>query len=788
MGATGARRRAVPSGGLSITRPRAKRHRAEQLLEHHRRVGTRRQREAQPQRAGSLASATASAHGDHAQRATRPRAAGCRGGGVGSTSGSRPHATSAARSRSATAPVGSSTRVPKIGPVALISKAAARGASRARSSTTKSPPARVHDRDVAQLDARRSAAARREHRVEDGGLQRRDQEARVAAIAHRLASREQRCGALGVVAVAPEALLAVAVRHARRARARASARRGARDGRRVDVAHDDLEALPRRWPVRSLCGWRTASSTRAPGSSSASARSRIEARNREPLARDRDAILAPGIADVARRDAGRARELARDLLGRAARFSTRTNVWPPSPSARRRGSRRRRNPRAQAGRQGTRGRAATAGDGRERAPVERRGTEASSASRCSRRRVAHVAREAVAGMHASRRAIIASRCTFATIDAAAIDPSSASPRTIAVCGAGDARESCARRPARDPARVRAPRPRAASPRAPRGRCSSRSSSGGHTSPTPTASAWSRIAPASRSRAARRNRFESSRPGSSDARAAPPRPRRPARRAARRRPRRRRRRAARRRARRRRRSAKSRATRARSRPLRREPALERSAERDGAGCDRRRAARAAARRCARASRGGARARPQRARRAAAARRASAASSSSRCRAQRRATARPRAARRSASGSRPSAAMLRCQARSSIAGAPQHARRRPTRPCAPPRGRRRRRARRSRRCPVVPVCAIRIAPAPRSCCRRAPPAPTITTFSPMSQLWAIMHQVVDLRAAADARLAERRAVDRGVRADLDVVLDDDAADLRHLRRARPLSSKA
>ena len=43
---------------------------------------------------------------------------------------------------------------------------------------------------------------------------------------------------------------------------------------------------------------------------------------------------------------------------------------------------------------------------------------------------------------------------------------------------------------------------------------------------------------------------------------------------------------------------------------------------------------------------------------------------------------------------------------------------------------------------------------------------------------LHQVVDLGALADHRVADRAAVDRGVGADLDVVLDDDAADLRDL----------
>src|SRR5207247_7501345 len=45
-------------------------------------------------------------------------------------------------------------------------------------------------------------------------------------------------------------------------------------------------------------------------------------------------------------------------------------------------------------------------------------------------------------------------------------------------------------------------------------------------------------------------------------------------------------------------------------------------------------------------------------------------------------------------------------------------------------------------------------------------------------ADLHEVVDLRSLADHRFADGAAVDGGVRADLDVVLDPHAADLRHL----------
>ena len=49
-------------------------------------------------------------------------------------------------------------------------------------------------------------------------------------------------------------------------------------------------------------------------------------------------------------------------------------------------------------------------------------------------------------------------------------------------------------------------------------------------------------------------------------------------------------------------------------------------------------------------------------------------------------------------------------------------------------------------------------------------------------ADLDQIVDLGALADHGVADGAAVDRGAGADLDVVLDDDAADLRHLAGGR------
>ncbi len=66
----------------------------------------------------------------------------------------------------------------------------------------------------------------------------------------------------------------------------------------------------------------------------------------------------------------------------------------------------------------------------------------------------------------------------------------------------------------------------------------------------------------------------------------------------------------------------------------------------------------------------------------------------------------------------------------------------------------------------------------CCRRCRPAPRSSTRSPTRDAVRDLHQVVDLGAGADARLADRRTIDRRVRADLDVVFDHDGGVLRDL----------
>ena len=93
----------------------------------------------------------------------------------------------------------------------------------------------------------------------------------------------------------------------------------------------------------------------------------------------------------------------------------------------------------------------------------------------------------------------------------------------------------------------------------------------------------------------------------------------------------------------------------------------------------------------------------------------------------------------------------------------------------------------------------APSPIWAWSASPTWPPITTKSSITQLpampiWAAMHavppdlhivadlhQIIDLGALADHRVAQRAAVDRGAGADLDIVLNDDPAQLRNFDMA-------
>ena len=85
------------------------------------------------------------------------------------------------------------------------------------------------------------------------------------------------------------------------------------------------------------------------------------------------------------------------------------------------------------------------------------------------------------------------------------------------------------------------------------------------------------------------------------------------------------------------------------------------------------------------------------------------------------------------------------------------------------------------PITTKSPMRVDPA-------IPTWPTMTQCRPISTLCPIWHLVVDLGALADHRVAVRAPVDDRVGADLDVVLDDDPADLRHLQMSPRPHGKA
>ena len=55
-------------------------------------------------------------------------------------------------------------------------------------------------------------------------------------------------------------------------------------------------------------------------------------------------------------------------------------------------------------------------------------------------------------------------------------------------------------------------------------------------------------------------------------------------------------------------------------------------------------------------------------------------------------------------------------------------------------------------------------------------------PYTHIMGDLHEIIDFRAFTDSRVARGTAIDRRIGADLDIVLNNDAAELRHLGRAR------
>ena len=112
--------------------------------------------------------------------------------------------------------------------------------------------------------------------------------------------------------------------------------------------------------------------------------------------------------------------------------------------------------------------------------------------------------------------------------------------------------------------------------------------------------------------------------------------------------------------------------------------------------------------------------------------------------------------------------------------------------PPSGARRRRSARPvpiLMCPTAPDCPPMTTKSPSSV---EPEMPTLADDHAMpadDDVVPDLHEIINFRAFADDRVLERAPVDALIGADLDVVLDDDTADLRHLEVAarRPWRSR-
>src|SRR5262249_44893460 len=156
---------------------------------------------------------------------------------------------------------------------------------------------RVQERDLAGLDG----VERRRSRVETGieylRLERGEQEARVTPVGAVLTALEQRARGLGVAAIASEALRSEAVREPTAHQLGEAARRRCQLLAR-ELAHHQLEAVRAQLPGAELVRMAHRLEHAEAVAREAPRTVRVEPRHRQPLARDGDAILAPGVADV----------------------------------------------------------------------------------------------------------------------------------------------------------------------------------------------------------------------------------------------------------------------------------------------------------------------------------------------------------------------------------------------------------------------------------------------------------------------------------------------------------
>ena len=207
-------------------------------------------------------------------------------------------------------------RGPNTGPVGLISNARARSLSRAGSSTRNTPPEswRIARSPASSSSSGSGRAASTALNTSDCQADTRKRASR--RLAHRDLAGAQPARALRVVAGAAEALLAEPVRQSARrdlgaARLRSHASRG------VHSAHANREAIAGQVSRAQLVGMAHRFEHARAGQLERERGVGVESGHREPLRRDRDAVLAPRITHVLRPRAGHTREIARDLLGRA---------------------------------------------------------------------------------------------------------------------------------------------------------------------------------------------------------------------------------------------------------------------------------------------------------------------------------------------------------------------------------------------------------------------------------------------------------------------------------------
>ena len=82
-------------------------------------------------------------------------------------------------------------------------------------------------------------------------------------------------------------------------------------------------------------------------------------------------------------------------------------------------------------------------------------------------------------------------------------------------------------------------------------------------------------------------------------------------------------------------------------------------------------------------------------------------------------------------------------------------------------------------MTPLCPAIITSSSTTVLPAMPTCAASSARRPIADAVRDVHEVVDLGAGADARLADRRAIDRRVGADLDVVFDHDVGVLRNLQ---------